>query len=98
MTKRTDSKGESNDKKISCRKGITIGATRRVMASKSQNAAILMSLLKGKSVTPMDALKSCGCFRLSARIRELRDIGFTISSGRFKTQDGKIVAIYRIGK
>lgn len=71
---------------------------RRVEAAKSQNAVILMFLLKGRYVTPIDALKSCGCFRLSARIHELRKIGFTIKSDRIKTKDGKIVARYGIGK
>lgn len=41
----------------------------------SQNAIILNELKRGAHITPMDALRLCGCFRLSARIKDLRDAG-----------------------
>lgn len=51
------------------------------MASKvnSQNQQILKYLRKHRSgITPMDALKLCGCFRLSARIFDLKEAGHNI--------------------
>lgn len=38
----------------------------------SQLSVIRAALLKGKTITPIDALNMCGCFRLSARIYDLR--------------------------
>ena len=43
----------------------------------SQNARIL-SHLRIKSITPLEALKYAGTLRLSARIYELRDAGHDI--------------------
>ena len=51
------------------------------MASKtiSQNQKILHYLKTHKSgITPLDALKLCGCFRLSARIFDLKEAGHNI--------------------
>ena len=51
------------------------------MASKvnSQNQQILKYLRRHRSgITPMDALKLCGCFRLSARIFDLKEDGYNI--------------------
>jgi hypothetical protein len=39
----------------------------------SQNAAIKAALLKGEVITPIDALQRFNCFRLSARIYDLRN-------------------------
>lgn len=45
----------------------------------SQNAAIKAALLKGEVITPLDALQRFNCFRLSARIWDLRnDYGLPI--------------------
>lgn len=41
--------------------------------SASQTARIKAALLKGEKLTPMDALRRFGCFRLGARIWELRN-------------------------
>lgn len=38
----------------------------------SQNTQILKALKKGARITPMDALKRFGCFRLGARIADLK--------------------------
>lgn len=35
-------------------------------------------LIAGHAVTPLDALRGCGCFRLAARIDELRQQGLPI--------------------
>jgi hypothetical protein len=46
----------------------------------SQNDKILTHLRKAKSkgITPIEALADYGCFRLAARIRDLRDDGHNI--------------------
>lgn len=46
----------------------------------SQNKNILNYLSKGKVITPLDALKKFGCFRLSGRIYDLKKIGYLIQS------------------
>ena len=63
----------------------------------SQNAEILRYLKAGKSITPLEALHKWGCFRLGARIWELRQDGYSIA----KTWDenfGKRWAKYRMAK
>lgn len=43
----------------------------------SQNEWILQELVK-RPLTPMDAIKGCGCLRLAARILELKKAGHNI--------------------
>jgi len=52
-------------------------------------------MLKAGPVTPMDALRECGCFRLAARINDLRNRGFVINTDSV-TQNGKTFASYRL--
>jgi hypothetical protein len=52
-------------------------------------------LLKGKTITSLQALNKWGCMRLSARINELRNAGFPILTDSVK-QNGKIFARYRL--
>jgi len=52
-------------------------------------------LLKGKTITALQALNKWGCMRLSARINELRNDGFPILTDSIK-QNGKIFARYRL--
>ena len=44
----------------------------------TQRESILAHLKKHGSITPMEALDMYGCFRLGARIKELREMGFNI--------------------
>lgn len=44
----------------------------------SQKQEILHHLLSGKPITPIQALRDYGCFRLGARIYDLRDDGYMI--------------------
>lgn len=44
----------------------------------SQSDMILAHLQSGCSITPMDALREFGCFRLAARIKDLRDAGHDV--------------------
>lgn len=48
----------------------------------SQNENILAALKGGESLTPLDALRRFGCFRLGARIYDLKQDGHEIG-GRF---------------
>jgi len=62
---------------------------------KTQNEQIKAYLSKGKSITPVDALNKFGCFRLSARIKNLRDDGLKIAT-KYVTKKGKTFASYSI--
>tara|TARA_R100001460_G_scaffold101327_1_gene145224 strand:+ start:190 stop:387 length:198 start_codon:yes stop_codon:yes gene_type:complete len=61
----------------------------------SQNNQILSYLEKGKKITPIDALNKFGCFRLSARILDLRQKGHNIITENI-TKDGKTFARYSL--
>lgn len=62
----------------------------------SQTDLILDHLQAGKPITPLQALRLWGCFRLAARIADLRERGYEIASERVETQHGKRVAMYRL--
>jgi hypothetical protein len=63
---------------------------------KSQNEKILNYLKKGKTITPITALNMFGCFRLAARISDLRKDGHTIHTDTI-TKDKKSFAGYKYG-
>ena len=44
----------------------------------TQTDAILDYLNRYGSITPLDALREIGCFRLAARIKDLENKGYTI--------------------
>jgi len=44
----------------------------------TQTETILAHLQAGGSITPIDALREFGCFRLAARIKEIRAAGFDV--------------------
>ncbi len=44
----------------------------------SQRMEILADLKRGKSITALDALRDYGCFRLAARIQEIRESGHDV--------------------
>ena len=54
----------------------------------------ILNQLKQAPVTPMEALAGCGCFRLAARIKELRQQGNDIKTKTLILPNGKIVAQY----
>ncbi len=68
------------------------------MSDRTQNDAILAWMESGKAITPLEALTLFGCFRLSARILELRGEGKCIESRRITTPSGKSVASYSLAK
>lgn len=63
----------------------------------SQTEAILAHLKTGRSLTPIDALNLFGCFRLGARIHDLRKQGFDIETEE-EEKDGKRFARYWLAK
>lgn len=62
----------------------------------TQSALILDHLKTGASITPIEALSRYGCFRLGARIYDLRKDGHTITTERYTTPHGAVVARYRL--
>lgn len=61
----------------------------------SQTAWILAQLKQGP-LTPLEALSGCGCFRLAARIAELREAGHQIKTENRKLPNGKVIAAYHL--
>ena len=66
--------------------------------SESQCKRIAEWLNKGKSITQLEALHLFGCFRLSARIHDLRERGMNIVMEKIVTPTGKYVASYKLAK
>ena len=67
----------------------------------SQNARIKKHLESGKSLTTLDALHSFNCFRLGARIHNLKGEGMNIQTDMIEIMsDGKTkrIARYKLGK
>ena len=63
----------------------------------TQTQRILIYLKTGKSLTPLEALNKFGCFRLAARIADLRSQGHTIWTN-YVQKDKKIFAAYKLSK
>ena len=61
----------------------------------SQSKAILTYLQSGGKLTGIDALKLFQCFRLAARIHELKEQGHRITSSKV-TRNGKTYAEYKL--
>lgn len=64
------------------------------MRNDSQNALIKGWLLSGHSLTTLDALTMFGCFRLSARISNLKDQGMNIMTEMVEVNDKRIAKYY----
>ena len=61
----------------------------------TQNQNIANYLNKGKAITPIQALNKFNCFRLAARISDLRNDGMKIIT-KIVTKEGKSYASYSI--
>jgi hypothetical protein len=57
---------------------------------------ILSHLKSGKPITAYEALVLFGCFRLAARIHDLREAGHSITTTRAETTNGATIAEYRL--
>ena len=62
--------------------------------NRTQREMALEYLEKFDSITPMEALTAFGCFRLSARISELREDGYVITTEIHKGK--KNYAVYSL--
>jgi hypothetical protein len=56
----------------------------------------ILQALGTRPLTAMEALAGCGCFRLAARIKELRQQGNDIKTKTLILPSGKIVAQYHL--
>ncbi len=61
----------------------------------TQAQAIHRYLRAGNTITPLEALERFGCFRLAARIYDLRQLGVEIDE-EFIRVGGKQVSRYRL--
>ena len=62
----------------------------------TQKDMVLGYLQKGKALTPIEALEKFGCFRLAARVHDLRNLGHNIVATDYETPSGKRVARYSL--
>ena len=60
----------------------------------TQNSTIL-DMLRDGPITALDALREAGCFRLAARISDLRAMGYDIESEMVEV-NGKRIARYTL--
>lgn len=65
------------------------------MNTQTQNAKLLKDLQEGLMVTPAFALSQYGCFRLAARVYDLRKLGHVVET-RLVTFGKKRFAAYYI--
>lgn len=63
----------------------------------SQKTQIKAHLEKGLPISPMMALKHYRCYRLAARVKELRDDGMDIRTLLISSGKGERYAVYRMG-
>ena len=63
----------------------------------TQTETILAHLQSGGSITPIDALREYGCFRLAARIKDIRDSGHQVHTD-IETDGEKRWARYSLGR
>lgn len=61
----------------------------------TQSGQILQALKTGRRLTALDALDEFGCFRLAARIHDLRKAGHNVIDDMVTT-NGKRHAVYRL--
>lgn len=67
------------------------------MNTRTQCEAIERHLLSGKAITALEALDKFGCFRLAARIRDLRDAGVPIGRVMVRRGEKKIASYHYAG-
>lgn len=63
----------------------------------SQTEQILKHLKGGRSITALEALITYNCFRLGARIWELKQMGYAVESHIIK-RNGKRFSLYRLAE
>lgn len=68
------------------------------MTEVSQTRAILAHLREHRTITALEALDQHQCFRLAARIKDLRDEGHDIHTESVEISTGKRIAEYTLIK
>ena len=63
---------------------------------RSQKLQILEYLTAGGELTALEALERFGCFRLAARIADIREMGYEIERSWRDTANGARVAVYKM--
>lgn len=56
----------------------------------------ILDALKRGPLTALDALDGCNCFRLAARIADLRQAGHEIKTENRTLVNGKTIAVYHL--
>ena len=64
----------------------------------SQSAKVLYHLQNYGSLTAIEALELFACFRLAARINDLKEAGHNIQMEMKKMKNGKKIAVYSLPK
>ena len=60
--------------------------------AKAQNADVLVFMIENGKITTMDAYEKLHCSRLSARIYDLKQMGWEITGiMRSKKEDGRVI-------
>ena len=65
------------------------------MSTQIHKEQIRSYLNKGKTITSLDALYMFKCFRLAARISELKQEGYPVTKRMVQMTSGKYIAEYR---
>lgn len=68
------------------------------MITESQNKQILNHLTQGNTLTAYEALNRFKCFRLAARVNQLKNKGHNIKSKRIRVPSGANVSEYYLDK
>lgn len=74
---------------------LILNESKKMSIEESQNLSILNHLRSGRSITPLEALDMYGCFRLGARIHDLRSGGHEIKT-IMTHKNGKRFATYEL--
>ena len=64
----------------------------------NQTTRVLWHLKAGHKLTALDALNLFGCWRLGARIHNIRAMGFNVKTDLITTSTKKVIAEYSMGK
>ena len=64
----------------------------------SQSAKVLYHIENYGSLTAIEALELFACFRLAARINDLKEAGHDIQMEMKKMKNGKKIAVYSLPK
>lgn len=62
----------------------------------TQTKRILAALKRGAKLTPLDILRRFDCLRASARIADIRRMGYKVRTEYVRTDTGKVVARYSL--